>query len=145
LRYRPACLAVDGKKRLFFTTVLDTYEEIEETLPASGIYHREDWMKKARWTLDAADALVNITSTILDEPVLNYLKNYVAITVGGNNYMWAAQANSEQISSRFSDRSVIAGQRCGYSRCWQRRLCSKAKNYPDRRRQRDDRKERRTF
>jgi hypothetical protein len=51
-------LAVDGKKRLFFTTVLDTYEEVEETLPASGIFHREDWVKKARWTLDAADAIV---------------------------------------------------------------------------------------
>jgi hypothetical protein len=80
-------LAVEGKKRLFFTTVLDTYEEIEVPTE-SGIYGPEDWAKKAQWTLDAAHALLNITSSILDKPVLNYLKNYVAITVDGNNYMW---------------------------------------------------------
>jgi hypothetical protein len=67
-------LAVDGQKRLFFTTVLDTYEEIEETLPATGIYHREDWVKKARWTVDAADALLNkalgIVKNLILQPVL---------------------------------------------------------------------------
>jgi hypothetical protein len=38
-------------------------------------------------TLSRRHQLSPIAHT-LGEPVLNYLKNYVAITVGGNNYMW---------------------------------------------------------
>jgi hypothetical protein len=91
--------AVDGKKRLFFTTVLDTYEEIEIGPPEPGIYDREYWVKKAKWTLDAADALLNVTSSTLREPVLNYLKNYVAITADGNNYMW--------LHKRTADKSLL--------------------------------------
>jgi hypothetical protein len=81
-------LVHSDRKSLFFTKVLDTYEEIEVNPPQSGVYDREDWVKKAKWTLDSADALLNITSSALGEPVLNYLKNYVAITVDDNNYMW---------------------------------------------------------
>jgi hypothetical protein len=32
--------------------------------------------------------LLNVTKSVFGEPVLNYVKYYVAITVGGNNYMW---------------------------------------------------------
>jgi hypothetical protein len=95
-------LAVDGKKRLFFTTVLDTYEEIEIEPPERGIYGPEDWVKKAKWTLDAANALLNVTSSVLREPVLNYLKNYVAITVDGNNYMW--------LHKRTADKSLLVSR-----------------------------------
>jgi hypothetical protein len=92
--------AIDGKKRLFFTTVLDTYEEIEPPgTTERGNYHREYWVKKAKWTLDAADALLNVTSSTLREPVLNYLKNYVAITADGNNYMW--------LHKRTADKSLL--------------------------------------
>jgi hypothetical protein len=71
-------LAVDSKQRLFFTTILETYEELEVPTE-SGIYGPEDWIKKAQWTLDAAHALLNITNSIFDKSV--------AITVDGNNYM----------------------------------------------------------
>jgi hypothetical protein len=82
-------LTVNGKKSLFFTKVLDTYEEIDDgTSLDERNYDRADWVKKAKWTLDAADSLLNATSSIFGAPVLNYLKNYVAITVGSNNYMW---------------------------------------------------------
>ena len=50
-------------------------------------YTRDDWAKRAKWTLDAVDALLHITSSVFDSPVLNYIKNYIAIAVGGNNYM----------------------------------------------------------
>jgi hypothetical protein len=84
-------LNVNGKQSLFFTKVLDTFEEIDDgsSLASEGItYTREDWAKKAKWTLEAADALLNVTKGVFGEPVLNYLKYYVAITVGGSNYMW---------------------------------------------------------
>ena len=83
-------LIANGKKSICFTKVLDTYEEIDDgtSLVEDRTYNREDWAKKAKWTLDAADALLNVTKSTFGEPVLNYLKYYVAITVGGSNYMW---------------------------------------------------------
>lgn len=83
-------LIVNGRKTISFTKVLDTYEEIDDgaSLVEDRTYNREDWAKKAKWTLDAADALLNVTKSVFGEPVLNYLKYYIAITVGGSNYMW---------------------------------------------------------
>jgi hypothetical protein len=82
-------LNANGKRSVFFTKVLDTFEEIDDGTSLDGrTYNREDWSKKAKWTLDAADALLNVTKSVFGEPVLNYLKYYVAITVGGSNYMW---------------------------------------------------------
>lgn len=82
-------LTTNGKKSLFFTKVLDTYEEIDDgTSLEDRTYNREDWAKKARWTLETADSLLNVTRTVFGDPVLNYLKAYIAITVGGYNYMW---------------------------------------------------------
>ena len=83
-------LASHGKRSLSFTKVLDTYEEIDDgqSLSEDRTYTREDWTTKAKWTLEAADALVGVTSSVFGEFVLNYLKAYVAITVGGSNYMW---------------------------------------------------------
>jgi hypothetical protein len=65
-------LTVNGKKSLFFTKVLDTYEEIDDgTSLDERNYDRADWVKKAKWTLDAADSLLNATSSIFGAPVLN--------------------------------------------------------------------------
>ncbi len=83
-------LTINNAKSLFFTTVLDTYEEIEDEGPTSrrGEYTREYWEERATWTLDAADALLNLTRGIFGQPALNYAKYYVAITVDNHNYMW---------------------------------------------------------
>src|SRR6266487_612549 len=90
-------LNVNGKKSVFFTTVLDTYEEIDDgTSLQDRTYDRDDWAKKAKWTLDAADALLNITKGVFGQPVLNYLKGYVAITVDGSNYMWLHRRTSDK-------------------------------------------------
>jgi hypothetical protein len=83
-------LVLNGTKSLFFTKILDTYEEIEDTDPSldDRKYTRDDWAKKAKWTLETADTLLKMTETTLDQPTLNYVKAYIAITVGNNNYMW---------------------------------------------------------
>jgi hypothetical protein len=42
-------LEMDAKKRLFFTTVLDTYEEVDDGTSVDGGRHtREDWIRKAK-------------------------------------------------------------------------------------------------
>lgn len=82
-------LDLNGTRSLFFTKVLDTYEEIDDgTSLDDRIFNREYWIKRAKWTLDAAESLLAITRPVFGEPTLNYVKYYVAITVQGYNYMW---------------------------------------------------------
>ncbi len=79
----------DGKRSLFFTRVLDTFEEIDDgTSIDDKTYNPDYWAKKAKWTLETSETLLNIAQDIFTEPALNYLKHYVAISVSGNNYFW---------------------------------------------------------
>jgi hypothetical protein len=82
-------IQTNGGKSLFFTKVLDTFEEIDDGLTSEDkTYNRDYWMDKAKWTVETADALLSCTQDVFDQPALNYLKFYVAITVSGNNYFW---------------------------------------------------------
>lgn len=84
-----ACLVeVDGKRSLFFTKVLDTFEEVEDGTSTADIVNRDAWLKDAKWTVDAADELLAVTGPCFKEPALSYVKNYIAVTVGRNNYLW---------------------------------------------------------
>jgi hypothetical protein len=90
-------LTVNGTKALHFTTVLDTFEDIDDGTDVGGrVYTREDWLDKAKWTVETADALLQATSGIFPSPVLNYLKGYVAITVNGHNYMWMHKRSADK-------------------------------------------------
>ncbi|WP_271520713.1 hypothetical protein [Bradyrhizobium sp. CCBAU 53380] len=90
-------LKVNGSRSVFFTKVLDTYEEIDDgTSLDDRTYNRDDWLKKAKWTVEAADTLLNITKPIFGDSALNYLKAYVAITVNGDNYMWLHRRTSNK-------------------------------------------------
>jgi hypothetical protein len=92
-----AMLTVNGKRSLYFTTVLDTFEELEDETSVDGrTYDREYWLDKARWTVETADALLGVTSGIFKNPVLNYLKGYVAITVNDHNYMWMHKRSADK-------------------------------------------------
>jgi hypothetical protein len=98
-------LEIGGRKSLFFAKVLDTYEEIDDGSSLDDrSYNREYWVKRARWTVETADELVTLTQAIFGEPTLNYLKCYVAVSVGGNNYMWLHKrsANKSLLGFRIS-------------------------------------------
>lgn len=74
-------------RALFFTKVLDTYEEIDDgTSISSETYDEQYWQTKFPWTLDTTRALYEIVGDEFDEPGLNYRKGHVAITVHNNNY-----------------------------------------------------------
>jgi hypothetical protein len=92
-------LISNGKKSVFFTKVLDTYEEIDDGTSLEVRTYRDDWARKAKWTLDAADALVNVTKSVLGDPSLNYVKAYIAITVDGSNYI--------RLHKRTSNKSLV--------------------------------------
>jgi len=79
----------NDKRTLFFSKILDTYEDPDDGITAGdGTFNRDYWLKRAPWTLDAADALQSAISGIVPNPTLNYLKYYVAVEVSGSNYFW---------------------------------------------------------
>ncbi len=87
----------NGAKSLFFTKVLDTYEEVDDgTTIYNKTYNRDDWMTKAKWTVETAEALFAITQDLFADPKLNYVQEYVAITVSGNNYLWLRKRSSDK-------------------------------------------------
>ena len=77
-----------GKLSLFFSKILDTYEEVDDGTSEAIKYTREDWIKKSKWTLEASEYLIDLYKDIYDGPALNYLKYYISINVMGNNYLW---------------------------------------------------------
>jgi hypothetical protein len=82
-------LRVNENQTIFFSKILDTYEELDDgTSLDDTTYNRDYWIKRAQWTLDAADALLRVTDGLFAGPKINYLKYYVALDVSGSNYFW---------------------------------------------------------
>jgi hypothetical protein len=95
----------NGKRSLFFTKVLDTFEEIDDGFSEPEIeVNREFWNVKARWSVDAADKLLAVVAPALGAPQLGYLKNYIAINIGRNNYFWLRKrsGNMSQLGFRIA-------------------------------------------
>ena len=87
----------NGKRSLFFTKVLDTFEEVDDGTSIDGkTYKRDYWTENAKWTLETAETLLTFTQDIFTDPALNYVKHYVAITVSGNNYFWLHKRSSNK-------------------------------------------------
>ena len=82
-----ALVETSGKRALFFTKVLDTFEEVDDGTSISEVeVNRDYWVKKAKASVETADKLVATVKSELEDPRSSYLKNYIAITVGKNNY-----------------------------------------------------------
>lgn len=76
-------------KSLFFNTMLDTYEEIDDNSSTGSItFRRADWEKKSKWTVQTADTLFETIASTFSNAELNYLQSYIAISVASNNYFW---------------------------------------------------------
>jgi len=79
----------NGQRMLTFSKILDTYEEPEEgSGPSSEIHDEAYWREKAAWTIETAKNLLDIIQPVYGDISLNYVKNYIAIVVNGNNYFW---------------------------------------------------------
>lgn len=89
-------LDVDGKQSLFFTKIIDTFEEVDDGSSATEQVKRDDWLKEAKWTVEAADKLFAVTAPFFTEPALKYLKGYIGITVGHNNYFWLRKRSGDK-------------------------------------------------
>lgn len=93
-----ALVDIDSKKALHFTKVLDTYEEIDDgsSEQENEIVSRDYWNKKGKWAVDAADTLLSVVEKELEMPKIGYLKNYVSITIGRNNYFGLRKRSSNK-------------------------------------------------
>jgi len=79
----------NGQRMLTFSKILDTYEEPEEgSGPSNEVHDEPYWRDKASWTIETAKTLLDIIQPVYGDISLNYVKNYIAIVVNGNNYFW---------------------------------------------------------
>lgn len=79
----------NGQKSLYFSKILDTYEEPDDSSSISNEVHDESyWMTKSSWTVEVAKSLLAVVSKTCPSAKLNFVKNYISIDVNGNNYYW---------------------------------------------------------
>ena len=98
---KASLLNVGDKRAIYFSKVLDTYEDPDDgTSLDSGSYNREYWLKRGPWTLEAIEELQRATQSVLATSSLAYLKYYVALEVSNNNYFW--------IHRRMQGKSLLA-------------------------------------
>jgi hypothetical protein len=93
----------NGKKSLLFTKVLDTYEEIDDGSSIDDTKYDEGfWLNKSKWTLETAKTLLEVAGEIFTDPTLHCVKNYIAINVSGNNYLWLRKRSMNKSLLTFS-------------------------------------------
>jgi len=79
----------NGNRVLTFHKILDAYDEPEESDTVDYESHDEAfWIEKAPWTNETAKALLKAVQSVLVNAELNYVKNYIAVSVNRNNYFW---------------------------------------------------------
>lgn len=103
-----ALIETNGKRSLFFTKVLDTFEEVDDGSTVDVEVNRDFWNKEAKWTVDTADKLLAVVKPELGEPQLGYVKNYIAIIVGRNNYFWLRKRSGNKSLLGFRIASHLA-------------------------------------
>lgn len=92
----------EGRRSLFFNTILDTYEEAETKLPRDEVpAERNYWTEKSSWTLAIADALYSTLMPVLPEARVNYRQQYISIAVGRNNYFRLGKRSDSKAMLRF--------------------------------------------
>lgn len=77
-------LELNGTYIMNFSKILDIYVEPEDDEAASSATETT-WSEKAKWTLNAANKLLNIVSEHSKNTALNYTQSYISITVDGKN------------------------------------------------------------
>lgn len=101
-------LETGGQHILHFSKVLDTYEEPDDGTGDGETYDELFWKKKSPWTIDTARSLVEVVGDVFDSPTIRFVKNYVAVTVLGNNYFWfhKRSAHKSLLGFRITDDDV---------------------------------------
>lgn len=83
---------VNGIRGLTFHTILDAYEEPEESDAVEYEPHNEAfWIEHAPWTNETAKALLSAVQPVFANAELHYVKNYIAITVNNEQYFWVVK------------------------------------------------------
>jgi len=102
-------LEIENQKILYFTKILDTYEEPEDSVSLTNEIHDEDfWKTKALWTIDIAKCLLETVVHVFGNCSLNFVKHYISLNVNGNNFLWLHKrgANKSLLSFRLNENLV---------------------------------------
>jgi hypothetical protein len=114
-------IEADGKRILHFSKILDVYEEPEdEGNLTNEIYDENWWRNKSAWTIENAKAMLAIVSPVFDSVEVNYLKNYIALSVNNNNYFgfhrrsgnksllwfWVSDSHLPQVTKTLDEKGI---------------------------------------
>lgn len=79
----------EGRKSLFFTPILNIYEELEDgTSVEDRNYDRNYWTQKAHWVVEDADTLFPIVKNYFQATSIKFLQQYISISSDGINRFW---------------------------------------------------------
>ncbi|MBF0307408.1 MAG: hypothetical protein HQL41_17380 [Alphaproteobacteria bacterium] len=96
-----ALLEAGGQRFLWFSKVLDTFEEIDDgTSIETQECNRDYWSASASWTLAAADALLAIARRVDANATLSYVRSYIAIG-SRKNYVWIKRRSGRKTQVGF--------------------------------------------
>jgi hypothetical protein len=104
-------LEQSSQRSLFFSTILDTYEETDDGLGVEDrVYDRDYWNKHSKWTTDTADQLLASVADLLQSPSLKYLKYYISLTENGRNRMWLHKRSAGKSTLGFNVPSAFVDE-----------------------------------
>lgn len=92
----------DGKQILHFTTVLDIYEEQEESNAESGDTFDEQWWRaNAAWNVINTEVFQKLVTPALGKSELGFTKNYVSVVCNGYIYFSFRKRGEGKSSLKF--------------------------------------------
>lgn len=98
---------VEGKKCLHFSKILDVYEEPDDlATTAQEEYDEAHWREYSSWTLENANALLELIRPVFPGAGLHYVRSYIAIEVNNQNHFWLRRrgGNKSEIGFWFSEK-----------------------------------------
>jgi len=105
---------IEDKEKYFvhFSTVLNTYEEIDDgTTPDGRKTTKDDWIKKANWMVELSDYFLELVKEKFNVSVLkNYVDAYISISILGKNCIWFNWRKEPRSSIEFKIQSHLKDQ-----------------------------------
>jgi hypothetical protein len=80
-------IEVGGQKIIYFTKILDIYEEPTED-DETSIVNETTWTSSANWTLQTAKELLNVLNASGQDLKIKFTQSYIALTNSRGNAYW---------------------------------------------------------
>lgn len=73
---------------LFFTTILNTYEEVEDKNDQGRVETKDFWIKDAKWVVESAEYLNDVYKNHSFDTKLGFTASYISVSFFNTNRIW---------------------------------------------------------